>query len=98
MIPVNVHSCEFFPDFLLSLIFFGVFAVYPEEFLPTYQTINQDAALSRPRLVSLNTCCFLVLYLIPGEVQTFEPSSVSVYSRAAVKITSRATSHLHFLP
>ncbi|XP_056878530.1 anoctamin-6 [Takifugu flavidus] len=28
--------------------------VYPEEFLPTYQTINQDAALSRPRLAEFN--------------------------------------------
>lgn len=76
MTPVNVHSCEgffFFPVFLLSLIFFGVFAVYPEEFLPTYQTINQDAALTRPRLVSLNTCCCRVFPWIPGEIHTFEP-------------------------
>lgn len=32
----------------------GLFPVYPEEFLPTYQTINQEAALAKPRLVSLD--------------------------------------------
>lgn len=43
---------------------FALFPVYPEEFLPTYQTINEEATLTKTGLVSLNTCsCWLAMVI-----------------------------------
>lgn len=62
--PVKVFFLHFNkairpPDLMLKLLpcpnLYIFLTVYPEEFLPTYQNINEGATLSKPQLVSLHS-------------------------------------------